>query len=100
MFTYQNVNHLKIKTKHYFTALPFRSDELILMAYQLVMGYFIPRGYGIMFIVCSYLHFLCSCFLRVFGTEFYNIKYSYLTQIICTQLYYFKYSYLILIICT
>ena len=39
-------------------------------------------------LVQLYLHFLYS----------YDIKYSYLIQIICTQLYGFKYSYLILII--
>ena len=29
-------------------------------------GYFIPRDWGISFIVHLYLHFLCTCFLRVF----------------------------------
>ena len=47
-----------------------------------------PGGYGIAFIVHSYLHLLCSYFLRgfFFGTWLYDIKYSYLIQIICTHL--------------
>ena len=32
--------------------------------------------------------------------QLYDIKYSYLIQIICTQFYVIKYSYLIQIICT
>ena len=41
---------------------------------------------------------LGNCFLRVFCTHLYGIKYSYLIQIICIKLYGFKYSYLIQII--
>ena len=53
-----------------------RNDWLISMVCQFVCGYFMPRGQGITFIVPLYLHFLCSCFLRVFC--FFNspIKYK------------------------
>ena len=46
----------------------------------------------IVFIVRSYLHFLCSCFTRLC-----DVKYSYLMQIIFTQLYAFKSLIIILI---
>ena len=46
------------------------------------------------------LVFVWFFFWRVFCTEFYGFKYSYLIQIICTQFYDIKYSYLIQIICT
>ena len=39
---------------------------MILMACQLVQGYFMPWDLGIAVIVSSYLHFLWSGFLRVF----------------------------------
>ena len=39
---------------------------LILMVCQLVKVYFMPCGLRISFIMQSYSHFLCSCFLRVF----------------------------------
>ena len=39
---------------------------LILMAYQSVKDHFISRGYGIIFIIYSYVHFFCSCFFRGF----------------------------------
>ena len=43
-----------------------------LTACQYVLVYLIPRGYGIVINICSYLHFfLCSCFL--FFTRFYRI---------------------------
>ena len=41
-------------------------DWLTLLACQLVKGYFMPRGYRMVFIVQSYLQFLCRCFLRYF----------------------------------
>ena len=40
-----------------------------------------------MLIACSFLHFLCSYFLRIFCTLLYDMKYSYLIQIICKQIY-------------
>ena len=39
---------------------------LIFTACHLVLGYFMPRSLGIAFIVCSYVHFLFSCFSRIF----------------------------------
>ena len=41
------------------------------MAYQTTYGYFMPRSYGIVFILHSYLHLLGSCFLRVFSVGAY-----------------------------
>ena len=51
-----------------------------------------------------FLRFLRRCFLEdfllffFFFAQLYDIKHSYLKQIICTSLYGFKYSYLITII--
>ena len=36
------------------------NDSLILMACQTIWGNFMPKGYGIAYIVHLYLHFLCS----------------------------------------
>ena len=57
--------------------------------------------------LCS-LSFFCTQFhdirysylMQIIYAQFYGIKYSYLIQIICIQLYNIKYSYLIQIICT
>ena len=43
---------------------------------------------------------MCNCFWRIFCTQLYGCKYSYVIQIICTQLYGWKNSYLIQTICT
>ena len=39
---------------------------LILTVYQSVLGYFMPKGLWILFILSLYLEFLYSCFLRDF----------------------------------
>ena len=49
------------------------SDWLILIACQLVLGYFIPRGMEKAFIVLSYLPSLCS-FLRDFFLHMTQLK--------------------------
>ena len=69
-------------------------ERLILMVCQLVSGYSMSRGEGIIFI--GHLHFLCSC-LRVF--VFFCTQYKvFLSNTQFSQLYSFKYSNLILII--
>ena len=56
--------------------------KIQLMASQTVCFFFMPTGLGITFIVCSYLHFLCSWSLRVlFLIELSDIKYFYFKQI-------------------
>ena len=47
-----------------------------------VRGYFVSRYLGITCIAHFSQYFLPSCFLRVFCTLLYDIKYSYLIQII------------------
>ena len=44
------------------------------MAGQLVKYYFMFSGLGIVFSICSYLHFLWCCFFRDFYMQFYRIK--------------------------
>ena len=41
-------------------------DKLIGFNGQNVQAYFIPSGYGIAFIVRSYLHYLCICVIIIF----------------------------------
>ena len=53
---------------------------LYLTACQTIKGYFIPKGLVITFIIHLYYHFLHSCVLRVFCTQLYDIKYSYLVS--------------------
>ena len=57
-------------------------DWWILMACQPVWGYSMPWGCGTESMVYLYLHFLCSCFLRIFCTQLYSFKYSYLILLI------------------
>ena len=38
------------------------------------LGLFMPGDYRVTFIVRFYLHFLCSCFLRVFLTRPYQMR--------------------------
>ena len=45
-------------------------DWFMLTICQLVWGYFVPRDYGITFIVRSYLHLMSSCFWRIFWFAF------------------------------
>ena len=51
---------------------------------SIVSGYFIPTSEGIVFIVRSYLYFLCSCFLRIFVhkvlSNTINFKHIYSTR--------------------
>ena len=42
---------------------------MILITCQPVKGYFMPRGCGIMFIICLCLHLLCCCFLKEFFAQ-------------------------------
>ena len=63
---------------------------------QYVWGYFMPKvkeSNSLYVYIC-----ISGAVSKVFGTQFYNIKYSSLIQIIFPQLYGFKYSYLIQII--
>ena len=55
-----------------------------------VNSYFMPKGQGIVYIICLYLHLLCSCFLNLLYILLYGFKYFLLILIIYTQLYDFR----------
>ena len=63
---------------------------LILTLCQFAKGYFIHRGQRITFIACSFLDFLCSCFLRIsflFSFFFFFGIQSYQIWMIFKQIY-------------
>ena len=70
----------------------FTIGWLILMACQPFCGYFMPRDLVNKYIVrlCQYSRVVSD--VLFFCTRLYDIRYSYLIQIICTPLYGFKYS--------
>ena len=63
------------------------NDWLILMAYQLVLGYFKPRSKGLVFIVCLYLH--RKSFRADFGFFVFQFNNNIYSQYNMNNIYFF-----------
>ena len=111
LMTYKNSSKIilcqEVRESHSLCIYIYISVQLFLMRFYLlilfIFFFFVCLFCFVLFCFADFFYFCCCFFVVVlagvlFCPQLYDIKYSYIIQIINTQINGFKYSYLILII--